>query len=371
MRMTSRAGLGLAGLALIVSGLVATPTPSAGLPPEPTSDALVFAPTKDDDIEAYGSGFGSSQGPVPAASQVFTGDFTDEAGTEVFLYQPGPGPDAVISGLVSPSSGSTEDRVDKSVGGTYVPLVGDFDGNGFDDVLWYGPGSTADSLWRFSGNGSHAVVPLTISGRYRPVVIEADGDGDDDVIWYAPGTAGDTIWLFGAGASRTAKRVRIDGDYTPVTGIFGIRPEGSPQERLIFWKQGGADAIWTFDTDANHTSQSLFIPDGRPVVGDFTADDIDSVMWYQPGPGAEGMVSFDEAGTARLDPAPPVSGTYEPVVLDFDGNGAEDIAWTRNGGATIWRFGAGAEGLAYSQSSLAGNDPNRIATAVYRDPADL
>ena len=35
-------------------------------------------------------------------------------------------------------------------------------------------------------------------------------------------------------------------------------------------------------------------------------------------------------------PVPQVRGTYVPEVGDFDGDGHDDIAWTREGDATIW-----------------------------------
>jgi hypothetical protein len=34
-----------------------------------------------------------------------------------------------------------------TVNGTYTPFSGDFNGDGFDDVFWYGPGGGRDSLW--------------------------------------------------------------------------------------------------------------------------------------------------------------------------------------------------------------------------------
>jgi hypothetical protein len=33
------------------------------------------------------------------------------------------------------------------VNGSYFPVAGDFNGNGATDVLWYGSGSSPDSIW--------------------------------------------------------------------------------------------------------------------------------------------------------------------------------------------------------------------------------
>jgi FG-GAP repeat len=33
------------------------------------------------------------------------------------------------------------------VNGDYLPVTGDFDGDGRDDIAWYGPGGLSDSMW--------------------------------------------------------------------------------------------------------------------------------------------------------------------------------------------------------------------------------
>ena len=34
-----------------------------------------------------------------------------------------------------------------NVTGTYEPLLGDFNGDGENDIFWYGPGAANDALW--------------------------------------------------------------------------------------------------------------------------------------------------------------------------------------------------------------------------------
>jgi hypothetical protein len=225
-------------------------------------------------------------------------------------------------------------------------------------------------------------MAVTISGTYRPVVVDVNGNAADDIIWYAPGAAADSIWIFGAGATRSQLSTTINGDYQPITGRFGDAPGSQPQERVLFAKPGGMGAIWTFDAEAAHTSTPFPTPSGRPIVGDFLGDGRDGILWYGPGGYSESFTFFNASGAGQSSPAPQVGGTYEPVVLDFDGNGRQDIAWSRivqrprtGDGvlepwqqAIIWLFADVVGG--YTQASWEQRGSALVAP-VFSDPADV
>ncbi len=357
----------LAGATLALGGLAATPSPPAGAAAT-DSDTLVWVPYRG---QTFGFSRNGTQGYASYTSgdfrggEALEGDFTDTPGTDVFWYRPGPAPDGIVD-VVPDGTGVDATFIPKSVNGTFTPLVGDFDGNAVDDILWYAPGSSADALWLFAGDGTHTNVPLTINGSYVPTVIEANGDGYDDIVWYAPGPAADSMWLFGSGASKTTKSVSINGSYQLIPGYFGVRPEGSPQQRLLFFNPTGPDSIWTFDTAANHTSAATPNVDGafQPVVGAFTSQVTEAIVWYRPGSASEAFWSFSNAGAVnQLEPAN-VSGSYDPAVADVDGNGYDDIAWSSGGNAAIWRFNGGG----YTQTSVSSGLPNTTLVASHTNP---
>jgi hypothetical protein len=354
-----RRGLAVALASLATAGLLGlTAAPVQADPVD--SDTLVFVPYNGQTFTLWRNGNVSQQARF-TTQRTFPGNFDGQAGTDLFLYNPGSAPDGLLH--VSPSgSGFTTGFTPDLVSGTFTPIVGDFNGNALDDIFWYAPGSGADHLWLYQSGGGHTSVPVAVNGSYRPAAINVDGDGDTDIIWYAPGTGADSIWRFGPGGSHTTKSVTINGDYQLIPGYFGVRPEGSPQRRLLFFAKSGADSIWTFDTSANHTSAPIDNIDGpyKPVVGRFMSTTTEAVLFYRPGTGSERFIGFTNAGALEQFEPPTVNGVYDPAVGDFDGNGYEDIAWVTDGKATFWKFNGGG----FTQATYNSGTPNTLPAVI-------
>ena len=199
-----------------------------------------------------------------------------------------------------------------SVSGTYIPIPMNCVSE--KRVLWYGPGTTPDGLWRdiqFPGSGSptYTASALSINGSYQPVVGDFDGDGCEDVFWYAPGAARDWIWYGDASGTfpRTAEvTIPLDANAIPIVGQF----DTSPGDDLFWYVPGSAaESIWLGIPDA-------FVPMLAPAVnGTYTpvlAFDRSSILWFQSGPGADFVWRNIEAGTTtQLVHSPTtVNGTY-------------------------------------------------------------
>lgn len=351
--------LRLAVTALAAAALLALSTTPASAT-SVDSDELVFVPYNGQTFTIWRNG-NTAQPAYFTTQQSFPGNFNGLGGTDLFLYNPGSGQDGVLH--ITPNVNNfTYSFKAAPISGTYTPLVGDFDGNAIDDIFWYGPGAAADNLWLFDADGNHTSQNVAINGTYKPTVINVDGDGYSDIVWYAPGTAADSIWRFGPNATHTSKSITINGTYTLIAGHFGAIAEGSPQRRLIFWNKSGADSIWTFDTDAGHSSAALPNVDGSftPIVGEFLDPNLDAVFFYRPGTASERLIGFNAAGTPQQVDAPVVNGTYDVSVGDFDGNTYQDIAWSSNGTAKLWKFNSGG----YQQATVNSGTPNTITRTV-------
>lgn len=76
----------------------------------------------------------------------------------------------------------------------------------------------------------------------------------------------------------------------------------------------------------------------RPVVGHFTDQVFDDILWYQPGAAKESLWTpcpdcAQPFTKKQLPAALQVSGTYQPIVADFAGDGLDDIYWISAGPA--------------------------------------
>ncbi len=145
-----------------------------------------------------GGNFGSIMIPnsgldtTGAAYHPLVGDFTGDGADDVMWYRKGSASDRlwVSNGYVPHGS-----SIHKSVQGDYKPFIGDFDGDGAKDIFWYSPDGSNDVIWFFDSDGDHDTVLVTnVTGDYSPFVGDFDADGDDDIVWYRPETTASPVW---------------------------------------------------------------------------------------------------------------------------------------------------------------------------------
>lgn len=259
---------------------------------------------------------------------------------------------AVMVGLfVAPVAHAEVDSVwdyrPMSLSGTYYPLVGQFGGDGATDILWYAPGTGADSLWLGNagqrGANAFTRIPLTINKSYIPIVGDFYGDDYDDIIWYAPGTAPDAAWIATNTASHFEnKAITINGTFKPTvlhdyTGlnrkddILWYAP-GSAKDYLWHMQESGAGTYSTVNLSISGTFQM--------VVGDWNGDRIEDVFLYAAGTAPDYRWASKADGSFSTS-AISVNGTFRPVPIYQDGTGdgilwwgpgaTKEAYWVRNG----------------------------------------
>lgn len=191
-----------------------------------------------------------------------------------------------------------EDRPESDFGlDGAIPLIGDFDGDGRDDLAIY-----RDGEWFLDLNGNDRWddedVAINLGDeRDRPVVGDWNGDGRDD------------IGVYRAPASSNA--VPVAGDFT-----------GRGRDTIGLFQSGK----WQLDLDGDGqlTSADPTLHFGEagdiPVVGDFDGDGRDEIGVFR-----QGKWIIDSNHNGRIDAADQVfelGGAGDlPVVGDFNGDG--------------------------------------------------
>lgn len=189
-------------------------------------DDVLWYSSASSDYVWYGGAttFTSRAVTVAGSLRVVSGDFDEDGKDDLILHGPGSATDRLWRGTgtrgVFATSGLT-------LSGSFTLRVLDVDGDGADDLLLYQAGSASDAVWRGGGavggggaTGGFSPLPIAVSGTYLPLVGDFDDDGGDDVLWYAPGTATDHVWYGIADGSPTTRSTAVKGTYTPQVGDF-------------------------------------------------------------------------------------------------------------------------------------------------------
>ena len=143
--------------------------------------------------------------------------------------------------------------------GPGMPVAGDFDGDGDDDLYFAAP--DGGQLWTSNGSGNgFARQALPSVGTHRVAAGDFNGDGIDDLFFYGWGTRPDRIWEFAADGSHqvVAAQASLGGSQTYLlVGDF----DGNRRDDILFVSPGGTSTLRRF-TQAGHTDSGLEPPAG-------------------------------------------------------------------------------------------------------------
>jgi hypothetical protein len=325
--------------------------------------------------------------------KVLQGDFNGDLHSDFFFYGTKSAPDGLwLSKPLAKDETIDANRftqVAVSVNGVYQPFVGDFDGNGSDDIFWYAPGGGADSIWYFSGGTVMASVNQTVNGFYKPTVADFDqNDGvpSDDIFWYGE-FGGESVW---SGRSNRTFQTRSFGDKVPAHGIVLVgnftadhNSEAVHQETyfpdLFFYVPGTtADALWSGRGDGTFSVTTKTVNGTyTPIVGTFhqpgqwPAEQLDDIFWYTAGKASDTAWMNNGAGFTSYPLN--VNGTYKPFVIEgyygadtlvWNNPAGGDAVWQPNGAQGTWHY----EGRSWPGADMGSRTPYVGLFDDYLDP---
>lgn len=262
---------------------------------------------------------GPSTVSLGSETQMIVGDFAGDEHDDIFWY----GPAGYADYLWTSNGDGTFTSVRKYVSGSFQVLrLRNYQPGGKDDLYLFASSSSAPSYyWRTADDAAGTVTQTQLAtyGGRRPVVGDWNGDGYEDVFFHGPGSLSDVQQLVGPAGLGAKKTFAISGSYQPVV-IYDV-----PRDGILFWGPGTAkDAYWK-STTTGFTNVSIPWMDLKGTVTPFpigaaiiTGVGVDDTLFI----GADSRPDFYYLAAKGHEMS-----NQQPLVGDFDGDGWYDIAW--------------------------------------------
>jgi PKD repeat protein len=288
---------------------------------------------------------------INAGDQWAVGDFNGDGRADVLFWWKSSGTNRLY--LSNPDASFTQ-RLDPvpvgAINGGDQWTVGDFNGDGRADVLYWWRASGTNRLYLSNGDGSFAqrLDPIgagAINGGDQWTVGDFNGDRRTDVLFWWRSSGTNRLYLSNGDGS-FAQRLdpisvgAINGGDRWIVGDFN----GDRRADVLFWwKAAGtnrlylADAVGTFTQSLNPIATAAVNGGDEWTVGDFNGDGRADVLFWWKSLGTNRLYLANATGTfaPSLDPIPTsaINGGDQWAVGDVNGDGRTDVVfwWKASG----------------------------------------
>ncbi|TWP54146.1 CHAP domain-containing protein [Lentzea tibetensis] len=252
-----------------------------------------------------------------------------------------------------------------------VVQTGDFNGDGKDDVVTFTRGDAGKTYVALSGGGGFGQSAVWHNhfavGAETPLVGDFNGDGKDDVVTFTRGTAGDVYVSLSDGGKFVQDGWKWHdwfaiGGEVPLVGDFN----GDGKDDIATATRGNTGDVYVaLSTGSGFVGTSQKWHDWFGIggeildIGDFNGDGKDDIVTFTRGDDADVYVALSDGskfiGTTQKWHDWFAMGAEVPEVGDFNGDGKADIAtFTRGGAADV--FVALSDGARFTGTSVKWHD---------------
>jgi hypothetical protein len=219
--------------------------------------------------------------------------------------------------------------------------VGDFNGDGYPDILWRNSDDGTPAIWFLNGTNIVQMTVLPNPGTSWKIVGVGDfnGDGYADILWQAT-DATPSIWLMSGATPLTYATLANPGSGWKIVGVGDFNGDGKAD---ILWQYtDGTPGMWLMNGTTPTTYATLTNPgsSGWKIVGvgDFNGDGRSDILWQYTDaiPGLwlmNGTSYISQVGLTN-----PGAGWKIVGAGDFNGDGKSDILWqnSNDGTPAVW-----------------------------------
>ncbi|MEU8639646.1 FG-GAP-like repeat-containing protein [Amycolatopsis sp. NPDC048633] len=281
-------------------------------------------------------------------------DFTGDGKADIATFTRGSAGDVFVSGSDGAKfTGTSVQWHDRFAVGAEIPLSGDFNGDGKADVATFARGSTGDVYvalsdgTKFDGNGVMWQEYFAANSE-TPMVGDFNGDGKDDIATFVLGTAGDVYVALSDGTKFGASAL-WHGDFgfgTELPAVGDFNGDGK-DDIAVFTRGSTADVYVALSDGSRFVGNAVKWHDSfawnseLPAVGDFDGDGKDDIATFTRGTTSDVFVSLSDGtkfvgNSVKWHDAFGYDGEI-PAIGDFTGDGKDDIAvFTRGTAADVY-----------------------------------
>lgn len=228
----------------------------------------------------------------------------------------------------------------------------DFNRNSLPDIAWRNSSTGQNSIWFLDENNARtqvgALPPVNDANWQIAGIGDFDGDGQDDLVWRNNVTGQNSVWFMnGSNRVGTAALPEVTDAGWRLQGVGNFSPN-SPRRDDLVWRNEitGQNVIWFMDGVKRLGTVRLDDVSGGnweiAGVGNFDRDGkLDDLVWRNYATGQNTVWFVEADGTKKTQALTPLNDPNWRIegVSNFDGDGfTDDLLWrNRTDGLTsIW-----------------------------------